>query len=587
MSRLRALRDRLPAPFAIVVLVALAVIPLIYASSLIGANEDPTGNLDHVPAAIVDADRPAEVTAEDGSTRTLALGDDIATQLLDDDSGSDFAWTRASAKDAAAGLADGSYLAVLEVPADFSATVAAALTVDPASADTAQRATLTIRTDDGSNYLAGNIAKSLGTALSDEVSSTVRAEYLAEVYLGFTDVHDSLVTAADGATQLDDGLGELASQAAALPDGLSRLAAGSSSAQSGAASLQSGLGTLAAGSASLAGGLDQLLAGYASLDDAHRLAALQQLDAAAHAVSSGSSSALAGSSDLASGLASLSSGLSTVSAEAPSLVSGIDQAHDGADTLATQLADGAAEVPDFDTASADALSTVTGTPIELVTVREHAVTGYGAGLAPYFLALGLWIGAVSTFLMRPALSMRALERRRPAPAVALLSYLPNAVLAVVQALAAVVIADAVLPIDAADLPGLAGMAVLTSLAFMAVVQALIALLGPVGRFFPLVLTVVQVSAAGGTYPIQTAPALFQVLHGALPLSHAMQAFRALIGGGSLGIATAIPVLLAWLIGALLVTTLAAMRAAREARRVGAAEVVGEELAVEKPRPVPA
>ena len=131
-------------------------------------------------------------------------------------------------------------------------------------------------------------------------------------------------------------------------------------------------------------------------------------------------------------------------------------------------------------------------------------------------------------------------------------------------------------VDAADLPGLAAVAVLTSLTFMAVVQALIALLGPTGRFFALVLTVLQVTAAGGTYPIQTAPAFFQVLHGILPLSHAMQAFRALISGGNLGLATAVPVLLAWLVGALGVTTLAAIRAGRRAVTEGAAVVIAEE-----------
>jgi putative membrane protein len=178
--------------------------------------------------------------------------------------------------------------------------------------------------------------------------------------------------------------------------------------------------------------------------------------------------------------------------------------------------------------------------------------------------------------MRPALSVRLLERRRPAVIVALGSYLPNAVLAVVQALLATLIADAVLPIDAVNLPGLALVAVLSSLTFMAIVQALIAVLGPTGRFFALVLTVLQVTAAGGTYPVQTAPEFFQVLHGILPLSHAMQAFRSLISGGSLGLATAVPVLVAWLLGALAVTAFAAVRAGHRAETEGAAAVVAEE-----------
>ena len=573
MSRVTALRSRLPAPFSVVVLGALAAIPLIYSGALIGANQDPTGNLDAIPAAVVNIDRPAEV---DGSGREIALGDDVEAELVASTSSSNFTWTSADAAQAAAGLADGTYYAVLTLPADFSSSVASALTVDPSAAAAARRAVVTVATDDGANYVAGNIATSIGTALVDELGSTIRQEYLEDVYLGFTDLHDSVTEAADGATRLASGLGDLAAGVAALPDGVNRLSSGAATAASGAGTLNAGLDALSTGAASLSTGLDQLLAGYGSLDDTQRLAALQRLDTAAHSVASGAADASSGANSLDAGLGSLSNGLSDLAAEAPSVVAGVGDARAGADTLATELGSGAADIPAFDDADAAALSLIAGTPVELHVVREHAVTGYGAGLAPYFLALGLWIGAIGTFLMRPALSARLLERRRPAVVVSLGSYLPNAVLAVVQALLATLIADAVLPIDAVNLPGLALVAVLASLTFMAVVQALIALLGPTGRFFALVLTVLQVTAAGGTYPVQTAPVFFQVLHGILPLSHAMQAFRSLISGGSLGLATAIPVLLAWLIGALAVTALAAVRAGRRADTEGAAAVVAEE-----------
>lgn len=576
MSRLAALRSRLPAPFSVVVLAALAAIPLIYSSALIGANQDPTGNLDAVPAVVVDADRPAVVTSSDGTTREVAFGDDLADELLGSDTASNFSWSSATAQEAAAGLADGRYFAVLDIPADFSASVASGLTVDAGAASAARRAVLTITTDDSANYVTGNIAKTIGTALVDELDATIRQEYLEDVYLGFTDLHDSVGAAADGAARLASGLGELANGVDALPGGVARLASGSDAAVAGATTLTSGLDTLTTGSNGVADGLDGLVAGYASLDDAQRLALLQRLDTAAHAVATGSSNASAAASALESGLGTLAGGLDDLAASTPSLIAGVDDARSGADTLAAELGSGADDIPAFDAADAAALSEVAGTPVDLVAVRAHAVTGYGAGLAPYFLALGLWIGAIGTFLMRPALSARLLERRRNPLLVALGSYLPNAVLAIVQALLATLIADAVLPIDAVDLPGLALVAALASLAFMAIVQALIAVLGPTGRFFALVLTVLQVTAAGGTYPVQTAPLFFQVLHGILPLSHAMQAFRSLISGGSLGLTTAIPVLLIWLAGGLAITTLAAVRAARRARTEGAAAVIAEE-----------
>ena len=61
---------------------------------------------------------------------------------------------------------------------------------------------------------------------------------------------------------------------------------------------------------------------------------------------------------------------------------------------------------------------------------------------------------------------------------------------------------------------------------------------------------------------RTEPAVFQATHGVLPLTYAVEAFRSLIAGGSIGIAPAVLVLGAWLVGGLLVTTLAAARARR-------------------------
>ena len=58
-----------------------------------------------------------------------------------------------------------------------------------------------------------------------------------------------------------------------------------------------------------------------------------------------------------------------------------------------------------------------------------------------------------------------------------------------------------------------------------------ALFGPIGKFVALVLVALQISGAGGTYPVPTLPSFFQVIHPFLPMTHAVDAFRAGIGGG--------------------------------------------------------
>ncbi|GAA3886842.1 hypothetical protein GCM10022381_31150 [Leifsonia kafniensis] len=693
-------RLTLPKPFAVVVLIALSLIPLIYAAALIWSNNDPVGNIGNVPAAIVNLDTGATVEESAGSSSQIQLGDDVVSALVDanGDSKEGFDWTITDADTAQAGLTHGEYLAVLTIPADFSANATSSATVEPTDAAAAQQGMLSITTNDATNYITGNMAQSLGSTLVRNLAETVSSTYLENVYLGFTTVHDSISDAADGAATLADGttdlstgasaladgastlavgagklssgLSQISSATDALPTGLSSLNAGIGQAVTGATDLSTGLATLQSGTSSLADGadraltgatqlsgglstldaatptlaagaaqvassLDQFVAGYDTMTDPQRAAALQQLDTAAHQVSDGAGTlnssvaaldagaedlvgtasegtglsalaagaadvrdgtraASAGATSLAAGLGSLGTGFDGLTVKLTTLVSSIntaasssgelatgaqtlesgassaaDGAHqvdDGAHTLSTGLADGVLEIPTYTDSQANQLSGVAAAPVALDAERENAVALYGAGLTPYFLSLGLWIGSLAVFFMRPALNTRLVGSRLPLWLVALRSYLPNALIAVVQATLAVLAVKFAVGIEIANLPGAFGIAILASLTFMAINQALIALLGAPGRFVGLLFVVLQLSAAGGTYPIQTAAPFFQTLHNYLPLTDAVQSFRTLIAGGTLGVGPWVWNLVVWAIGALVAIGIAAFVSRRRLNR---------------------
>ena len=107
---------------------------------------------------------------------------------------------------------------------------------------------------------------------------------------------------------------------------------------------------------------------------------------------------------------------------------------------------------------------------------------------------------------------------------------------------------------------------LASLAFMAVNQALVVLLGPPGRYLALILIVLQLSAAGATYPIETTPQFFQTIHNWLPITHLVEAFRSSIAGGNYGYENAIWVLSTYLVVSLVALTLG-VRLKRRVRKV--------------------
>lgn len=80
--------------------------------------------------------------------------------------------------------------------------------------------------------------------------------------------------------------------------------------------------------------------------------------------------------------------------------------------------------------------------------------------------------------------------------------------------------------------GMASFMLLVTLAFLALQQMFIAVLGTAtGRVVSLVLLMLMLSSSGGTYPVETTPGFFQALHPFMPASYVVDGLRQLIGGG--------------------------------------------------------
>lgn len=397
----------------------------------------------------------------------------------------------------------------------------------------------------GSDLLVGDAASGSGlSALSAGATQLVgdKGSGLTLLAAGAGQVADGAETAADKTGDLSDGADLLATGASRLDDGAAQVSDGASALSSGLATLVDGIDSAAAGASQLADGMPALSSGAAQL---------------------------------AGGAATLQSGTVEATGGAETLDDGLDQLSDGAGDLSSGLADGVDEIPSYTDDEASQLASVAADQVVLDQQRVNEVPEYGYGLAPYFMALSLWVGALAFYMMMPALRDELVAGRRSAFGAALRSLGPGALMALVQSALMVIIVHFGVGIEFADLPGAFGIALLTSVTFFAINQALIALLGAPGRFIALVFMVFQLASAGGSYPIQTAPEAFQRLNVWLPLTYPVEAFRSLIAGGSIGISTTLWVLPCWLLGAFALTLLAIVLKRRAAAR-GAGDGEGEE-----------
>lgn len=330
---------------------------------------------------------------------------------------------------------------------------------------------------------------------------------------------------------------------------LDTLAQGARSVADGAAELQNGSSALSTGAAALAAQVPDLLEG---VDTAAEGA--DDLADAATQLADGSDVAYSGAQELSSGAGELAEGTFQLHQGAEELNGGLDEAVDGAEELlegseelVEGLSAGTAEVPNPDEDERAELSEVIGNPLNVNQTTQAEAGNYGAGMAPFFLALSLWIGAlVMLQVLRPN-NPRALASNANPFAIALGSWIPFLLLSLTQSVllyAAVVLGLGLSPAH----PWLA-MAVLlaASMGFSALVQGIVTLLGNPGKMLAILLLVLQLVTSGGTFPPETLPGPMQALHHLLPMSYAVDGLRHVIYGADLAaFSTAL--------GALLLTT---------------------------------
>jgi putative membrane protein len=584
-------------PMAIVALIALMAVPVLYGGLYLWANQNPYANLDKIPAAIVVDDTGTTV---DGAT--VNYGDEVAQQLIADGS---FDWHRVESGSAASGVDDSKYDFSITFPADFSASLASASGASP------RRAVVTLTTNDTNSYLASTIGTQAAEKIRTSIVKKVNQQAAEQFLLGLADIRSNLVTAADGAGKLVEGSATAQSGASSLADGTAQLSSGSQTLASSLGQLASGAQQVSDGAAQVAAGNRQLAAKateagqaaaqlateapatgqkliaqlqadnvdpaviaqvQAALEDIDTkvqsgntqiqaaVGQVNQLAAGASQVASGASQVAAGSAQAQAGASRLATGAGSAASGAAQLRDGLTTLHDGTATLSSGLQDGVKQIPDNSPELQKKQSSTIADPVNLKNDSITSAGTYGAGLAPFFVALAGWIGIYALFLIVKPVSRRAITALHSPIKITLAGWLTPGLLGAIQMVGLFAIVAGALQFRIENPVGMFGMMALASLTFAAVILALNVWLGSVGQFLGLVLMVLQLVTAGGTFPWQTLPGPLAALHHVLPMSYAVDGIRQLMYGGNPATAWAdAGVLALWLLIALLLSAIGVTR----------------------------
>lgn len=570
---------------SIIALLALLLVPVLYGGLYLWANQDPYARFDEIPVALVDSDTGVAASADEPSHD---YGADVAAKLLD---GRAFDWRAMSAAAAERALAQGDVDFVVVIPADFSESLASV------SGDAPHRAAIRLETNDANNYLASTIGSQAVEKIRASVAELVSREAAERLLDGIADIRVQLVDAADGAARVAEGAGDAADGAQQLDAGATRLADGTATLAAGAREVADGAHQVAAGTQTIAGyadragsavqaaasalpeARDDIAAALAEqgLDASQIDAVLARLDPVADrlrqgnqtvqtavgrvdALADGAAQVAGGADRVAGGADSAADGAVKLSAGVSTLADGLSALADGTDRLRDGLASGVDAIPDSTAELRARQAETISDPVAVESGKLASADDYGAGLAPFFAALAGWIGIYALFLIVKPISRRAVTALHSPVRITLAGWLTPALLGGLQMAMLFGILSFALGFGFANPLGTLAVMVLASFTYAAIILALNVWFGSVGQFLGLVLMVVQLVTAGGTFPWQTLPSPLAGLHHVLPMGFVVDAMRQLMYGGDIArVGFDLSALLMWMLGALLLATIGVTR----------------------------
>ena len=307
--------------------------------------------------------------------------------------------------------------------------------------------------------------------------------------------------------------------------------------------LGTGLGAIQSGQLALQEGVNQLSNGAKNLNDgSSKLSSGQQeyvknmglftqkmgeANAGAHQLLDGANKLHDGMGQLADGSTKIKDGSQKLADGSSRLSEGTNELHGGTAELYEKLSDAAEEAGSVE--ANDDTYDMMGNPVKVNKEQVSPVPNYGTGFAPYFVSLGLFVGAL---LMTIVFNMKD-PAGKPRNGISwfLGKFGVVAVIGVIQAL----LVDAVLlfglGMEVKSIPLFLFVSIITSLAFMTLIQLLVTTMGDPGRFIAIIILILQLTTSAGTFPLELIPKVLQPINNLLPMTYTVQAFKAVISSG--------------------------------------------------------
>lgn len=336
----------------------------------------------------------------------------------------------------------------------------------------------------------------------------------------------------NGGTAIKGGGKQLNGSNSKLTGGANQLLKSGAVIEQGASSLYKGTQKLANG----ASGLTGITEGISSLKNA--LAKVQQgtktLQGGTLKLSTGAKQLEQGTTNLNNGLKTLDSSstkiksaLSELNKGAKSAYNGGEQLVRGIETFSNEINKGINETNN-ELKVLEGMENIAENPVDFKTEAYGEVDSYGIAFTPLFLSIGLWVGALMCYVV---LYYDQKNRFKILGSSATNKLLQNAIYILIGAIEGI-ITGAILKVglgyEVQNIVLYYFTSMLIGITFMSIIQFLIRNFGDIGKLLALIILVLQLAAAGGTFPIETIDKSFRAINPLLPMTYTIKLLKEIL-----------------------------------------------------------
>ncbi|MGG1164501.1 YhgE/Pip family protein [Bacillus mycoides] len=357
-------------------------------------------------------------------------------------------------------------------------------------------------------------------------SLTSGIEELASAQKGFVEKFhgfgEKLNTAKEGANTFKNESGQLIAGINQLADGSSKVTGGLDTLSAGANQMAGGVNQLADGSSQVTGGLGTLSVGTNKI-----IGGVNQLADGSGKVTTGLGTLNGGLNNMATGSTQLIDGVNKLTDGSGKVTDGLVKVNDGSGELAEKLGEGAEKTGEVK--GTDKTYDMFASPVKVKVEKIAEVPNYGTGFTPYFLSLGLFVGALLLSIVYPLRDTVGVPKSGFSWFISKFGVLLS--VGIIQAIVADVILLFGLGVEVQSIPYFILFSIITSLAFIALIQCLVTAFGDAGRFIAILTLIMQLTTSAGTFPLELIPKYLQPFNAWLPMTYSVSGFKAVVSSG--------------------------------------------------------